>query len=310
MQQTPSANVVVDYGSTKQAALFFDYVIPYDGVEGYRVFDRDFNANGNQQRARDIIRRLLPPDIGTDAEVTDFASAAAIGLSLIAAAVGFYNCEPANERADELFAQMSAPTGLSRYMELETPTTVDRRCFTLRAEGEEESAVLSIAGIQVPDVANLDWDLILEFRKEPQARMRLRRLRVFAAKEYSGKSRAFIEDDLCVRKEEYDQTLKAWGIRTVLGVLSTALSVESALKLGIANAVGLLCGLSGPAALATSLAVPCSHFAVELAKARLERQNEVDKFPLAYVMDLSRLVDDVGARTSTFKDEVPPIGLL
>jgi len=293
-ERPAAVNVVVDLGSTKQAALFFDHVIPFDGVQGYRIMDGISNFDGESSRrdSERIIRELLPPNFGKESEVADFISTAAIGLSMIGVAVGFYNCMPMNQQADEFVNKLNRPSGIQLYSD--SPTTIDPRMVKPAiAEGDTgvSSTLLSIAKIQIPDLAQLDWDLILEIRKDSQSKQSLRRLRVFAIKEYAGRSRAFIEDDLALRIEDYEGTLKAWGIRTALGAMSTALSERDVISLGLTSVLGMMSGLPVPATLAATLAIPCGQFAIEFAKARLDLQSQRKAHPLAYVMDLKRHVE-------------------
>ena len=58
---------------------------------------------------------MLPPDFGIDEQVADFASVAAIGVSAIQVAVGFYNCDEMTQKGNEYGAKLLAPPRLSRY---------------------------------------------------------------------------------------------------------------------------------------------------------------------------------------------------
>jgi len=291
-----STNVVVDLGSTKQSALFFDHVIPLDGVEGMSgirsVIARPA-VSPDPQKAQSIISQLLPPDFGTEEQVADFASVAAIGLTAIQAAVGFYNCDEMNKKADEYSAKLSAPPGLSKYT-ADAPVTVEAAVVDTEAGAalQAKRALVSVAQILVPDTQELGWDALIELRKDAAARQRLRRLRVFAAKEYAGKPRAFIEDDLLVRVEDYERTLKSWGIKTALGTLSTCLTLQTALEALFVGVAAQLSGLSPSGAFVTSLALPFGRFVVELGTIRLAREEAIRQYPLAYIADVKKRTSD------------------
>lgn len=292
MLSSSSANVVVDFGATKHAAIFFDHVVPLDGVEGVsgigRILTRS-EATVDLEQSQSIISQLLPPDFGTDRQVADFASVAAIGVSAIQVAVGFYNCDEMGQRAEEYRTKLEAPAGLKKYVG-KVPVTLNTSFVDAEAENPAQPGhvLLSIADIQVPDANELSWDAIIELRKDAAARKRLRRLRVFAANEYAGRSRAFIEDDLSVRMEDYEQTLRTWGIKTVLGALSTCLTLETTVQTGIANLVAVMSGLPGLEAFAASLALPCGRFALELGKIWLARAQAIREYPLAYITDIKK----------------------
>lgn len=292
MQSSLSTNVVIDLGSTKQAALFFDHVIPLDGVEGVSGVGRVLTSSGTVdfEKAQFIISQLLPPDFGTDKQVIDFASVAAIGISAITIAVGFYNCDEMSQKANEYGAKLEAPAGSKKYI-TGGPVTVDPKFLDIECTdtSQTERAIVSIANILVPDTQELGWDAIIEFRRDEQARQRLRRLRVFAANEYAGKSRNYIEDDLCLRMDDYVQTLKSWNIKTVLGALSTCLSLETTLQTGMANVAAILSGLPPANAFAASLSIPVARFALELGSVRLAREDAIRQYPMAYITDVKKL---------------------
>ena len=142
----------------------------------------------------------------------------------------------------------------------------------------------------MPDVRELTWDTIIELRKDVDARMRLRRLRVFAATEYVGKSRAFIEDDISVRVDDYEHTLKRWGVKTIIGCLSSCLTLETTLPVTIASIVTAMSGLPEVAnAFAASLVIPCTRFTLELSTMCLAREEAICQYPLAYAMELKKI---------------------
>lgn len=109
MSNSLSSNVVIDYGSTKQAALFFDHVAPLDGVEGVSGISRvltGLTGPVDVKQGQSIISQLLPPDFGSHDQIADFSSVAAIGVSAISIAVGFYNCEPVDRDAREHWTKL------------------------------------------------------------------------------------------------------------------------------------------------------------------------------------------------------------
>jgi len=90
MQSEIPKNTVFDLGDTKQAAIFFDHVIPLEGVEGFRVIDVE---EPDKDRAKEIVRQLAPSSFADDQEADKFASAAVIGRHMMVIASGFFNCK-------------------------------------------------------------------------------------------------------------------------------------------------------------------------------------------------------------------------
>ena len=290
-------NVVYDHLATKQAALFFDHVIPLEGVQGFHVLDFD-NVDSfrnwediDTDAAKLIIRELLPPNFGTQEQIEDFLHLGVGGVSLMHIARGFYNCEPVFKKTDQYINLLSEINAFKRFPFDQTPATF-AQAF-LESDGSDEcdagtiSPLVSIANMLIPDTSRLNWDKIIEFRKDPAAKQRLRRLRVFATKEYEGKSRAFIEDDLCLRMNDYQQTLKDWTIETILGTFSTVFKVEKALASGLAAAVSAYAGVSPLGLAAATIAIPIGTIAVELGSRHLAKTQLVRRFPLAYLQDVS-----------------------
>jgi hypothetical protein len=71
---------------------------------------------------------------------------------------------------------------------------------------QDDELSLTIASLRLIDANCATLQQLLEFRKDPEAKTKLRRFRLFAYENYSGKSRAFIEDI----------SIKGWRIMTIL----------------------------------------------------------------------------------------------
>ncbi len=286
-------HVVLDRGSTKQAALFFDHVIPIDGVEGLSGLGLAPRLSGNAdiEGAQRIILELLPPDFGTQDQLAKFASAAAIGVMNIQVGIGFFNCDEATQKGKEFFADLDAPSGWNTYPS-PLPITIPAEYASSEVDQSNQPdsrAVLSLSDILIPDVKNISWDAILEFRKDSEARHRLRRLRTFAEQEYAGKSKAYVEDDLSVRLADYEQAMKKWGIKGVLGVLSTCFTLEATLQAGAAHIIAVMSGVPSEQAFGASLLLPVGRAVIEATTASITRNDAIRNHPLAYVSEVKRM---------------------
>lgn len=111
----------------------------------------------------------------------------------------------------------------------------------------QPSPVVTLANLRLLDPSAASWKHIHEFRKDAVARGRLRRLRLFALEKYSGRSSAFIEDDLLSRIDEYNEAVRQWGFETVHGTVSAVLG--SKLTAGVIGGTFLASLLGQPAAL-------------------------------------------------------------
>jgi hypothetical protein len=86
---------------------------------------------------------------------------------------------------------------------------------------KEEDVTLVISSLKLIDVNKCEWDQLFEFRKDPGAMDKLRRLRLFAYENFTGKSRDFIEDKLLVSLRDYEIAVKEWGFTTSSAAINT-----------------------------------------------------------------------------------------
>lgn len=93
----------------------------------------------------------------------------------------------------------------------------------LYKEGDREALLMALANLSIVDEHELTWEQVLDFRKDKQARKNYRRLLHWLDAEMLGKSQAFVEDEIAIRLNEYEQALKRHGIRTILGTVEEAL---------------------------------------------------------------------------------------
>src|SRR5439155_18622697 len=117
----------------------------------------------------------------------------------------------------------------------------------------EAYACLAASGLPLVDTSRATWDQVMELRADPEARRQLRRLRLFFLENYTGKPKAFIEDDLLRRIDDYESTRRKHGFEAVLSSMSVLLeanSLQAAAVAGLTSALfgGPLAGISVGAA--------------------------------------------------------------
>lgn len=111
--------------------------------------------------------------------------------------------------------------------------------FNLKYHPTKEDITLSIDNVPLVDTTCASWDQILEFRKDKEARKKLRNLRLFLHENYAGKNRAFIEDDLSKRLDEYENTRKDHGFESLTSTISAVMdskSVQASIAASIVSA--------------------------------------------------------------------------
>lgn len=152
----------------------------------------------------------------------------------------------------------------------------------LDEQGNTTDPCVTLSGLNLIDANSADWRQILEVRKDEASRRKLARLRLFLHESYQDKPKSFIEDDLLRRIDDYENTSKKFGFNILtssLGMLLDAKSLQSSVGAGI---VGTLFGGLGVGAL-TAAAVEVGKVAINVAEKRHEMQSWQAGHELAYI---------------------------
>lgn len=148
----------------------------------------------------------------------------------------------------------------------------------------DSEPILTIAGLPLVDVMTISWDQIIEIRHDAEAHQKLQRLRSFLVANYSGKSIAFIEDDLGRRIADYELTSQKHGLAVTTGAMSVLLdskNIHAAVSAGIGAAL-----FGGPVAgLGMAAVVELGKVVFEISKKRREFRDWKASHELAYIVD-------------------------
>jgi hypothetical protein len=118
--------------------------------------------------------------------------------------------------------------------------------------GTTESIIAAIHNLRIVDDAKLSWPQVMDFRRDPEARMKLRRLRQWFDFELAGKPLPQVYDVLATKLDDYEWALKKHGLETVVGSLSEVIDSRFVIA-ATAASTGLALGAGGLwAALGTS----------------------------------------------------------
>jgi hypothetical protein len=154
--------------------------------------------------------------------------------------------------------------------------------------GDTEVIISCFSDLMIIDEEALSWEQVREFRKDRDAKLKCRRLVHWFDKNMIGKPKAYMENEISARLEDYQWAIKKHGIKSVLGTMSSVLESKSALA-GLSSAMifswldqsalGLMSGLG-------ILGAKCS---LELAKISLEREEIRRSSPeISFVHELKR----------------------
>jgi hypothetical protein len=153
----------------------------------------------------------------------------------------------------------------------------------ISAEGAPETEVcISLATKSIIKVDSLDWKQIMEFRRDREAREKLRRFRLFASANYVGKSKAYVEDDILRRMDEYEAIVKQWRFETVEGAYNMLFSPKM-LGTGAGALLSNLFGAPLPAVLMAGAAIELGRFAIYLSKQYFTLRKTLKENPVSYL---------------------------
>jgi len=147
-----------------------------------------------------------------------------------------------------------------------------------------EYLAISLSGIPLVDTSQAEWDQIIDLRRDSESQNRLRNLRLFLYTNYQGKSVDYIQDDLGRRLHAYELARKKFGFEIVTSCFSTLLeskNVYSAIAGGFV--AGLVGGLSAAATAGTIIEV--GKVALEFAKRRYQFKEMTQNHELAFVIE-------------------------
>lgn len=155
--------------------------------------------------------------------------------------------------------------------------------------GSPAPPMLTLASLELVDTNKLSWRQLLELRTDAEALRKLRRLRLFMEDKYDGKSRAFIEDDLAQRIDDYHETVKSGGLETTLSSIGLLLG-ESAI---VGSAVPAICskllGASVPEAVGIGTAIAIGRCVLEIGRKHHELQARLRRDQVAFLVHAQKL---------------------
>jgi hypothetical protein len=316
-------NTAIVFGNLKDALLHFEYVIPMNisgiamglrptiaesgpaverfkeiSMEGYREMNASF------PEPSDIVK-LFPPQLASDSrfEVARNMFEGLLFAYMVKATEGQETFEkyvrelanvvqtqqpvdpnqllPTTEGLQKLFAFIVSSFHLENV-------PVDSSHFFMGASGNEQfSNCLSALQIRVVDTTKVTLPQIMEFRKDKKAMNKMRNFRLFAYQQFSGKDKAFIEDDIQRRLSDYYETLNECGFETTVKTLSFLFESKVLMGAFATSFVSLLVGNGQLAAEAfgAGAIIELGKLSLEYAKHKNELKKICRENPISYIAD-------------------------
>lgn len=268
------SKTVIAWGTLNEALVYFEHVVPFDrphifwrmeSVEDFESFKRAFHKD------------LLPPEFRNEAFEYFNDS---LDLALLAVLAS----PDDNKRSREYKEiQRSVTAFFNTFPVLKTFPLIPPDCEKDAKQGGD--IAVAISSISLIDPSSIPLRHLLEFREDKETMVKLRRFRLFAYNNYTGKSRDFIEDDILTRLADYEQAAKKWGFTTVTGAINILLN-STLIAGGIAGSF-LSAYYKAPieAIVSTMSAtgVAIANMAVNLGQQRFAQKELLANNPVSYI---------------------------
>jgi hypothetical protein len=297
-----TTNSAICFNNFKTAALYFDRVIPADVptladamVPSHLIkkLDRD-EFGDHSSEVENLIhgpsyRNVLEIAFGANAGYDHFLQfydasnkfaeevlktlpedSAAKRKHILSAYAGTHTIN-----AYQQFLRTFGLTTASLFLPDEASFSQDNKCSDI---------LTFISGLKLIDGENADLEQIVEIRKDANARIKLKRLRTFLLEKYKDKPVQFIEDDISIRIDDYENVARKHGFELVtssLGAIIEAKNIHAALGAGLAGAL-----LGGPiSGITASVSLELGALALTIAKGAFQYRNVLQSHETAYIIE-------------------------
>jgi hypothetical protein len=269
--------------------LYFDYVIPLNAIlesviRSFPLKDKDFKPYPLD---------FLPPDLKNKDFEADLHDASV----LLTYYLLLHSSEVAENKRMGVLAAMGVDvssldqkfsSGMRGFMakyDLHA-TPIDIGCDPSSDESDIGDPVITLPSLDLIDTSRTSLEQIIEFRKDKKSWSQLRRLRSFVFENYAGKPRAYVEDDILKRLDDYQAAIKRWRFETVRATLNMVLTSKMLAGSMTGSFISSLIGAPVPAAIAAvgGLSLEIGKVVLELKTRKFELRNSLEDNPLSYIV--------------------------
>lgn len=289
----------ITIADAKESALYFDYIIPVNyGLEIVKSYWNLYEKRKQPDETPpqffshcpftrvfplDFLDNVLPPMFVHD---HDFRSRL---LDINANSGEIVTAKDENERWDvaNKFGKLCCDF-LREYGLTATPVDIpDLVIFDDEETDDESEIAVTLPSLNLVDAQHASWEQILEFRRDEDAHNKMRRLRLFALENYSGKSKTFIEDDLSVRLSDFQEAVRKWGFETKYAAFTTILSSKILAGALTGTLVSALLDAPLPAAgsALVGVALEVGRITMEVKKRRFALRSLMAENPVCYISE-------------------------
>jgi hypothetical protein len=196
MQDLKKPITVIDFSpSSKQAALYFDRVVPML-LGQVDVLDFPFY--------KETGRSILPEALCNDDDDDPF-------VSILSGSIAYdpHKDDPRTPSQREEHRK-EFDNLLKRANVTDAPFLFPHGNVCEEVGDVNAKTRLQLSGMQLIDVSGVSWEQIVEFRKSREAVTKLRRLIHAFQTDYQNRDSEFIKDDILIRIEDYNSVVKVY----------------------------------------------------------------------------------------------------
>jgi hypothetical protein len=277
-------------GALSDALLYFDHVVPITFVVDFGMtLQREYKAgrhpyaeNELEVITKALLTDALPPELQNENFKTRLIELYTLMSTTLLAAAKRGSWE-GTEEVNQLIPK--AERFLQDFSLRNLPLCTSPCYLGNAAETDSTDISLTLASLQLIDTEKTSIEQLADFRRDPEMKHKLRRLRLFAYENYKGKSPAFIEDDLLKRLDDYAEVVKKSGFETKAAAW-TNLMDSRLIQGGIAGSF-LTAYLHAPSLTAASAllttGITIGKVAVDLGKQKFALRKLMADNPVSYI---------------------------
>lgn len=166
----------------------------------------------------------------------------------------------------------------------------DELCKRDYQAGNVSAIVAVVDQLGIVHEERLDWRQIMDFRKDEEAKIKLRRMRHWFSTELADKPLPYIADVIAIRLDDYEWALRKHGIETATGSLAELLDMRFLPAVSAAGAA--LAVTAGPAWAAvgtTALIVGKATLSLSTRLLDLKERQRGKGAEIAFIHELKRM---------------------
>jgi hypothetical protein len=324
----PRTAVAVTWHDAKQAALYYDRVLPcadYDEIPSgirvdysqlqsvYRQHASEYEPSDGVSEWDDFVRSIHLPSASYDAETgwvaNDYVFNACASLAwLNNDCVGVFEEDPPYEGYERLFypeyyedrAQWfeNRFENREKYVKktghpMQKPGINDTPPPGMPPLRFSPAVELHLIGMKVVDTSRATWEQVLEFRTDRKSQSMLRDMRMLFDSDLRDKSPAYIADYIDSKLEKYEAACSKHGFETVTESLQLLLDSKSVLGMAVLAAASVFTGHLDIAmgSMAGGVAIETSKLALNIISRRRDFVWWSREADLSYIFEARKSLD-------------------